>query len=363
VSGKVDEKTNVGFLQMRAQDVPGVAPQNDFTVARINQEYANRSSFGAIFVNRQGDGDDYNRTFGFDGRLGIGNYMELSGFVAKTKTPGRSGDDHALRLRADYSSADWTSRIHYTEVAQNFNPEVGFLARRNYRQLELFTLRRIRPQDTFGLHEIRPHIAHRVFYNFDGYYETGYTHVDAHWEWKNGYEIHTGMNFLHEGVLEPFEIVDGVTVPAGDYDDHELALVFITDQSAPLSFLLSSKIGGLFGGDRMELEPTLRYRIGDQFSTELAWDYNDIDLGPGKAFEVSVGKMRVTYSFTPKISLQALVQYDKRSDLIATNLRFAWLTSADTGLYIVYNEIDETGLPRPRREFIIKYSHVFDVFK
>lgn len=371
VSGKIGSRTNVGFLQMRSEKVDGVAPENDFTVARVSQEFKNRSSLGAIIVNRAGDGsingdkdDDYNRTYGIDGRLGLGQYGMLSGFVAKTKTPGLNGKDHAFRMRGDYNSDAWTSRIHYTEVGEDFNPEVGFLSRRDYRALEVFTMRRFRPQNWAGIYELRPHVAYRTFRNFDGYHVTSFVHADNHWEWKSGFEIHTGVNFFHEGVQTPFDIVDGITVDAGEYDDHELALVLITDQSAPLSFRLSARKGGLFGGDRLGFEPTIRYRIGDAFTSELAWNHNDIDLGPGREFKVDVARLRLSYSFTPKISIQALVQYDKRSELLATNLRFSWLITADTGLYVVYNEVDDDsfGAPRkPRKEFIVKYSYLFDL--
>ncbi len=368
VSGKIGVSTNVGFLQMRSEGLTGVAPQNDYTVARINRELPNRSSFGGIFVNRKGDGstgtdDDYNRTYGIDARWGVGKNGSLSGFVAKTDTPELSGKEHALQLSSDYNSEQWSLRASYTEVGENFNPEVGFLSRSDYRHTSLFAMRRIRPDDLWDLHEIRPHVMYRGYWNFDGFWETGFLHVDSHWEWKSGFEIHTGINFFHEGVDQAFDIVSGVTVQAGEYDDREIALVLKTDQSAPLSFRIAGKFGGLFGGDRTSLEPTLRYRVGETFSTELSWDHNDIDL-PGGDFRVGIGKFRLTYSFTPKISLQALIQYNERDDLIATNLRFAWLTSADSGLYVVYNEVDDNsfGAPsEPRREFIIKYSHILDL--
>jgi hypothetical protein len=251
----------------------------------------------------------------------------------------------------------------YSEVGENFNPEVGFLSRDDYRHISMFALRRIRPDDMWGLQEIRPHVNYRGYWNFDGYWETGYLHADSHWEYKSGFEIHTGVNFIHEGVLESFEIVDGVTVPVGEYDESELALVLITDRAAPLSFSINGKFGGFFGGDRTSLEPKLRYRFGETFSGELSWVHNDIDL-PGGDFRIGIGRFRVSYSFTPKMSLQALVQYNERDDVIATNLRFAWLTSAGSGLYVVYNEVDDNsfGAPgKPRREFIIKYSHILDL--
>jgi hypothetical protein len=83
------------------------------------------------------------------------------------------------------------------------------------------------------------------------------------------------------------------------------------------------------------------------------------------AFEVNVARLRMSYSFTPKVLLQVLVQYDDRSDLVASNVRFSWLQSANSGLYLVYNELDDETIVGPmekRRELAIKFSRIFDVF-
>ena len=64
------------------------------------------------------------------------------------------------------------------------------------------------------------------------------------------------------------------------------------------------------------------------------------------------------------MQIQALVQYNEQADKIGTNIRFSWLQSANSGLYLVYNEVDERGVGAPPtgREIILKYSHIFDVF-
>ncbi len=113
----------------------------------------------------------------------------------------------------------------------------------------------------------------------------------------------------------------------------------------------------------MALSPTLRFRIGDTFNTEIGWQYNDIDLETG-AFETNLGLLRVSYSFTQKIFVQGLLQYNDRADIWATNLRFGWLTRASAGLYLVYNEvrdIEGAGTGIPGRSLTLKYSHLFDV--
>jgi len=150
----------------------------------------------------------------------------------------------------------------------------------------------------------------------------------------------------------------------------------MSDRRKPLYVSLTSKIGGFYGGDRNALETKVNYRLGDAFTAALTWSHNDIGLtsfaGDGLTpasvgdFKVNVARLRMSYSFTPKILLQALVQYDDRSDLIATNLRFSWLQAANAGLFLVYNEVDDdsiVGAMNKRREVAIKYSRILDVLR
>ena len=372
LSGKVGSTTNVGLLYMSSEGVDGLISQNDYTVARVNQELANRSSIGFIYVDRDGDGSlngnpgqDDNQTYAVDGRIGIGRNTLIQGWVAKTDTPGLDGDDEAFSLSADYNNADWSASLGHTQVGEDFNPEVGFLARDGYKKWNGRILRRYRPDNLWNLFELRPHISYRGFWDFDGFQETGFIHIDNHWEFQSGMEIHTGMNVTREGVKEAFEIVDGVVIQPGTYDHSEAQLVYQGDLSAPLNFSLRTFIGGRFGGDRVTLQPTLRYRIGEKFSSEFAYIYNDFDLPVenGK-FTANLARVRLSYSFSPRILLQLLAQYNEQADTVSTNLRFSWLRSANSGLYIVYNELDERGIGAPPRgrEIIIKYSHIFDVF-
>lgn len=372
LSGKVGNSTNVGFLHMSAEALSDSASQNDFTVARINREFRNRSSLGLLLVNRSGDGslndnpqNDYNRTYAIDGRLGIGKDGSLSGFFAKTQSPHLNGDDTAFLLRTDYNSQKWSYRGGISNVGGNFNPEVGFIKRSGYDKADFFLLRRIRSDSWKKLYELRPHIAYAGYWGEDDFYETGFWHIDQHWEWKNSYEIHTGVNLVHEGVRKAFNLTSGRRIEPGEYDEEELNLVLKTDQGAPLSLFLRTKKGGLFGGERVQLNPSIRYRIGETFNASLSWSYNRIDLGDGdRPFTINVGSLRMTYSFTPKISVQTLLQYNDSTDILATNFRFAWLTSADAGFYLVYNETRDDDIGQfleTRKEWTLKYSKTFDL--
>ena len=372
VSGKMGEHTNVGFLYMSSEGVDGIAPENAFTVARVNQEIGERSSLGAIFVERNGDGSyilpesaDKNRTYGFDGRLALGEFTQINAWLSKTDTPGLDDDDFAYSIKGNYDSAEWSHGIEYTEVQANFNPEVGFLSRTEYKKFSINSLMRIRPEDMWGLLEIRPHYSYRRYEDFDDFVETGFLHLDVHWEWKNGYELHTGYNIFRDGIKERFDIIDDVWVEPGTYYGTEVGLYFTTDESQDFSFGMSTTIGDKFGGNRFIASPHINYRIGDKFSTSLSVNYNHYDLPvEGGNFSVTLSRLRLSYSFTPKVLLQLLMQYNDDKETLSTNLRFSWLRTANTGLYLVYNEFDEQGvgsLPTGR-EIILKYSYMFDVF-
>jgi len=372
MSGKIGSKTNVGLLYMATEAEEGIAPGNDFSVARISQELPNRSSIGAMFTSREGDGsylvpasDDYNRSYAIDGAWGIGDNLVLKGWLAKTDTPEYTGRDDAFSIQANYSSAQWGIDLGYTEVGEDFNPEMGFLGRTEYKKARAIILRTIRPDDFWSLLEIRPHVAYIGHWKFDGYKESEFLHFHLPMEFKSGTEFSVAVNFTVDGVIEEFDIVEGVEIPIGTYEHEELSLSYSTNESKPLSFGLHANIGGRFGGHRASIFPSIRYRIGETFRTELSISYNDYDLPvEGGEFSANLARLRLSYSFTPKMQLQALLQYNESDNTLGTNIRFSWLQSANSGLYLVYNEVDErnTGSLPTGREFILKYSHIFDIF-
>ena len=399
LSGKVGTNTNVGFLNMQTAEFSGAGagapgtPGQNFTVARVRQDLGNRSNLGVMVVNRQAGGSlageaDFNRSYAVDGRWGIGQGGTVSGFVARTETPasrvaelarrgrlkGGEGDVHAYAFSAQHRSAVARLSLGYTEVAPNFNPEVGFLARRSYRRMNGSVFTTLRPDNFWGVHEFRPHISHNTVFDFDsGWQETQFTHIDNHIEWRNGYEIHTGMNITRERVFESFPIFPDVTVPLGRYDHREAQIAGNTNLGAPVSFNINAIVGGLFGGDRVTMTPSVAARAGETFNALLEWSYNDLKL-PGGDFTTNLWRLRVSYSFTTRMFFQALVQRNDRDAIWSSNLRFGLLSDANSGLFIVYNDIDPIDSLLDSRRFdeermatgrtlTIKYSHLFNVLR
>ena len=369
-SGKAG-KFNIGLLNMQTRRVQDRVAANNFSVARISRDLPNRSSIGALFVNREGTGrlaraGNYNRTFAIDGKAAVRQHTVVSSFVAKTQTPGVRGNDHAFNVRSRTSVPRFDMELGYQEVGSRFNPEVGFLSRRGYRKPDLRILTRWRPAHSV-LQELRPHASYRAFVGFDGFVESTYTHIDNHWQFRNSSEIHTGLNLTEEGVRTPFEIYPKIFVPPGSYKHEEAQLVLMTNQGAPASLDVRTIIGGFFGGRRFQLNPTLRMRVGNALTTELAYQRNDITL-PWGDFTTNLLRARLSYAFTTHAFIQGLAQYNDRADVWSANVRLGWLRPGNTGLFLVYTDtraLDDLFVrpARTDRSFILKFSRTFDLLR
>jgi len=365
LSGKVGQ-TNVGFLSMFTDDVVEAdIEKNNFTVARVNHNFGgSRSSLGGIFVNRAGLGemeDDYNRVYAMDGKWGIGNKATINGFVAKSTTPGIEKGDHAFKILGNYEWSGWNINAGYTEVGEGFNPEVGFLQRTAFRKPEFLVFKAHRFKNAGKMLEIRPHVSYRGYWNFDDQLITSFLHVDNHWVFKSGFEIHTGINFTTERVLEDFTISD-VTVPVGNYENEELQLVITTNPNNALSFDTRTIIGGYFNGHQITNSGTAKYRVGDKFNSSLTFSHSDIQLDTGDLTAL-VGGLRLSYSFTPRIFFQSLIQRNNVSNITSVNARFGWLQNANTGLFVVFNVVKDDDLidAVDNQTLTIKYTHRFDL--
>jgi hypothetical protein len=361
---------NVGIMNMQTDVVPGVTAANNFTVAAIGREFPNRSSMKGLFINRAGTGDlaptsDWNRTWAFEGQLGVGEPWTFRGFAARTETPEIAGREHSFDVYGQYKTLKTFFWVDYTEVGDAFNPEVGFLLRSDYRSFQTNFLRYLRTPSISWLRELRPHLTYKVFWDFEGFKESEEIHIDSHVDFANGAFFSPAFNINLEGLTEPFEIAEGVVIPPGTYRYSEIAWRWNTDQSAWIYYDGRLDAGGFYSGDRISVSSSLNFRYGAKLNTSITWAYNDVDLAEG-AFVTNLGQFRVSYSFSPSVNVQSLIQYNDQRDLWSTNLRFSWLNTAGTGLFVVYNDTEGLGdlLVGPQsRSFIVKYTHQFDVLR
>lgn len=380
LSGKVGG-WSFGFLNIQADDVENatgdiIGAANNFGAVRIQREIG-RSSYGAIFVNREGTGahskdEDYNRAYGLDANIQLTKNQRLSTFIARTDTPtratGPSGSDYSGRAFYNFTNNLWQVSAGYSQVGDNFNPEVGFLPRRGYRRPEARVFFQPQPKKIEWIRRVSPHVSYNSFYGFDGelqssMYHIHYFEIDP----KQGGRFGTFFDYSQDSPLLPFTVYnrDGkrVVIPPGQYGWGQHAAEFLHNPSARLTGSIRYRIGDYYDGDFQAIELTSEYRITPKATASLGWTRQDIDL-PGGSFINDLVPIKANYSFTTLSNLSALLQYNGQTGQFSSNVRFTLLNRSGTGLFVVFNDrrdlLSSTAIETLGRSFVVKYTRLID---
>jgi hypothetical protein len=381
LSGKV-AGWNVGVLNIQADDVEdingtNIGPANNFSVIRMQREVG-RSSYGAIFVNRQGFGqmavdEDWNRAYGVDANVQLTTNQRVSAFLARTDTPGNRvtgprGSDYSGRGFYNFTNNLWQVSGGYSQVGENFNPEVGFLPRRGYRRPEFRAFFQPQPKSIPWIRRVAPHVSYNSFWGFDDQRQSEAWHVHPfEIQPRQGGRFGWFADYNRDNPTAPFTVFnrDGnrVTIPAGQYQWWQNAFEYSHNPSARASGSIRYRIGEYYDGDFNSVEITSDYRITPTLTASLGWTRQDVDL-PYGSFVNNLVPIKANYSFTTLTSLSALLQYNGQTGLFSSNVRFAWLNRSGTGLFVVYNDrrdlLSSTAIETLGRSFVVKYTRLFD---
>ena len=373
---------NVGLLNIQADDIEDVngdtiGPANNFSVIRMQREVG-RSSYGAIFVNRQGFGaraleEDWNRAYGLDANVQIGQNQRVSAFFARTDTPterltGPKGSDYSGRGFYNFTNNLWQVSGGYSQVGDNFNPEVGFLPRRGYRRPEFRAFFQPQPKSIEWIRRIAPHMSYSSFWGFDNILQTESWHIHPlEIQPKQGGRFGYVYDFNKDNPTTPFVVYnrDGnrVAIPAGQYAWGQNVLEYLHDPSARVTGTIRYRFGQYYDGDFQSTELASEYRITPQAIASVGWTRQDVKL-PGGAFVNNLIPIKANYSFTTLINLSVLWQYNGQTGAVSSNVRFAWLNRSGTGLFVVYNDrrdvLSSTALETLGRSFVVKYTRLID---
>ncbi|MBI2822996.1 MAG: carbohydrate binding family 9 domain-containing protein [Acidobacteria bacterium] len=365
LTGKMD-RFNLGILSIQTGEESGVASGQNFFVGRVRREFHRRSSAGFIFTNRENLGQavghtEYNRSWGLDLQLALHDYWIVSSYLAKTYSPDRSGDDYAGNVYVGYKSSLWRVEGNYSEIQDNFNPEIGFVPRRGFRKPEFKVF--FTPSPESGpVRQWNPHWTIRRYYGFDGKLETERRHHDFEIFLRDGGSLGITYNRDHEFLRAPFNPHPGVTIPAGTYDANEFDFSFSSNPSARIFGGVNLTLGGYYGGDIKSYNFELGLRTGPKFVTTFGLVNTGVDADWGH-FNTNLGRLKLDYSFTPTRFIQAFLQYNSRFNQFSANIRLGLIDAAGTGLYVVYNERYDTPGERfdpLNRALFIKYTYLFD---
>ncbi len=357
---------SLGALNIQADDDPvSSLPATNFTVLRAKRDILRRSNVGVMFTGRSQSqrGRGSNEAYGVDGVFGFYDDLTINTHWARTQTEGLTGNDTSYRGHVNYAGDRYGLQLEHLLVGNDFNPEVGFVRRRDMRRN--FGEFRFSPRPE-SIEAVRRFVSTGSFTyieNLNRVVETRETSASFAIEWDNSDILTIGATQTYEFLPQPFRIASDAVIPVGGYDFANVSLGYNLGQQRRLSGNIIAEHGTFYSGHKTTLGVSRgRVSVTNQFSLEPTYSVNWVDLAEGSFVANLVGS-RVTYTVTPLMFASALVQYNSSVNAVSANVRFRWEYQPGSELFIVLNEERDTTVRHfpglLNRAFIVKFNRLF----
>ena len=367
LTGKVGSN-NIAVMDIQTDDALG-QPGENFLVGRYSRDIG-RSQIGALVINKQANIDapgdaHFNRTFAADMNLVLSDALTIDGFFAGTETAGLSGDQLGGHLRAGWLDRTWRVYAEYTDLDDNFNPEVGYVPRVAMRRSKLHVEHDIRP-GKWGIRMMDPMWNVTYITDQHGRLESRQFHHMIGTYFDNGASLVLWYNRYFERIDDPFRAA-GINVDPGDYVFWDTQANFRSDPSRRLYFGARVAPQTYYGGDRLDMSGSVGVRVTDQLAAQAEFARNDLDLPNGDVV-VDIASFQLDYAFSPTMSLRSLTQYNSLTDQISTSARLRYMFRPGSDIYLVYDEVrrDTPWAPDPLltneyrdRQLLLKMTYLF----
>ncbi len=354
---------DVGVLSMRTDaDSATETPANNYVVGRIKRNLLTNSWVGAIYTHRDSSIEgDRNDVFGADARFQFLNRLNFNAYMLRSSTPGRDGEDQARQFEAAWDDDELGLSAGYLTIQRNFNPEVGFVRRKDMTQYDGEASWNPLIESSAAIRNLR--------------FETGLQYIQGAASGEietRDHRVTTGIRFLNnssvtfttretfERLERPFEIRTGLTIPRGDYTRREHAFDASGDPSWRISPSARLEWGEFWTGTRRSLSAGISLKPHYRWSLDLDYGRNRVTLAGGR-FTTELMGARFVYGFSPYAFFNAYVQYNAETGRVSSNVRFNWTHSPLSDLYIVYNDTRDTERGEPiERAIIVKFTNLFN---
>jgi hypothetical protein len=172
---------------------------------------------------------------------------------------------------------------------------------------------------------------------------------------SDGSTASVGGNRTTDQLDAPFTVARGLTIAPGTYSYNTWKADYQSDQSDRVSGNASIETGEFWTGHQKTAGGGIRFRLNEHVAASASLARNMIDLPQG-TYAANLARLRLDWSFTPRMFLNAFVQYNGQNDSWLSNIRYNLVHHPLSDIYIVWNE-DRLPL-ETRRAVMLKYTHL-----
>lgn len=333
--------------------------RTNMSVMRVRRDILGRSSIGFIATNRSpGEEDGYNRVVGGDVNLSFfDSALKLKGFLAKSWTPGKVGEDLASNAEVEFRKYNLQLEAKYLDVQGNFNPEVGFVPRDDIRQYDLETRWRPRPR-RMGIRQFSFGPQFTYLTNQNNLLQSSNFRFSFFMNLITDDWIGFRVERKFERLDETFDVSDDVDIPIGDYAFTNYSVNLFSSGGRRLGGRMTVGFGEFFNGTRKRFSTGTSTKLSNQFSIETRYEHNRISL-PGGKFNTNQLTNRFLFTFTPDFFVRGLMQWNSRGAIVGSNFLLNYRFAPGSDIFLVYNHAwdTDTNYAQLNRSVQLKLSY------
>ncbi len=351
LSGKLTDDIRIGVLNMQAaSDDSNGLPSYNYGVFAVQKAIQNRSSIGAIFVNKQHfskrefspETTLNNRVLGVDyNYLSKDNKWDGRVFYHRSLTDDQDGA-FAHGTLINYYHRNLEVSWKHSLVGAGYDAEVGFVPRRDYFSInpEVELILYGKPGGKIVTHG--PGVELSTLWKPE--FGRSDSEISLYWNFQFS-ENQRGRIFVERNFVHLFDSFDPTRTGAeelpGDTDfRYNLAGLFYSTNSAKKVFHRFIALGGeFFNGNLLRLDGRSTYRFQPYGSVALSYSINRIILPePYATANLILVGPRIDLTFSKKLFLTTLVQYNNQIDNLNVNARLQWRYKPVSDFYLVYTD-------------------------
>jgi len=359
---------SVGVLGVR-QDAAVGRESVDLFVGRIARNVLEESSVGVIVTSGNPDPRVDNSLAGVDfrylnTRLGDNRSIEATAWYQQTDTEGLSGDDSAYGFSFAVPNSDgWNGELVHKVIEENYFPALGFASRTDFEATFAGLGYTWRPENRW-IRRVESEIGAEFVDAINGSDRSREVELQLV-EVENQAADYLTLThiFIEDEFAEPFEISEGVVIPAGNYSYDHACVSLYTGEQRVLATESSICDGGFYDGQIFVFETKTTWRPSAHLKVTLGGEYNDVDLPQGD-FITRLATLAFDIAFNTAWSWENFVQYDNVSDTVGLNSILRWIPRAGQEAVFVVNtqqeDFDRDGSFRSHTSDVtLKLSYTF----
>lgn len=373
LSGRINNNWRVGLMNMQAGsndaiDLPGF----NYSVGAVQRRVFKRSNIAAIYINKQSFADSLTNEF----TLGSGNYNRLIGldynlasadnkwngkaYYHRSLDPGADAESYSHGATLLYSTLKWEISWVHQVVGKNYNAEVGFVPRSNFRRIIPSAVYYFYPKSKV-INRHGPGIEQQLWWNEDMGMTDRNFRLFYQFDFLNTSQLSLSLLNDYIYLFAPFTPSGkGISFLSGDeFSQTRFSAEYRSDTRRHFYYQITTINGQYYNGFLNSFAGTLNYRYQPYGLFSLAFNYSNINLEePYTSNDLFLIGPRLDLTLTRSVFFTTFIQYNSQFENININSRFQWRFQPVSDLFVVYTDNYFPGTFRAKnRALVLKLTY------